>query len=237
MIEQMFNVAAKVENEWSLAAFAIAVLASVALFFLRRKQASEVVQRTLVAVIIAVVILAALPLIARTYIDTHGLYRIRVIVEDPQGMPVSDAKVTSSIGGEPKVVEGGWEFDIPPGSRPRDGSLTLYAAVKSAFLSGHTDAQLVSDYNLVAKIRLEHDRSAHIRGQVFDKWGHPVNGAQVNVAGYLDGTTSDPSGQFDLPAHAADGEEVELHVFNRKLGSVSEWQPAGGQPVTVILGR
>ena len=113
----------------------------------------------------------------------------------------------------------------------------LYAAVKSAFLSGHADAQLGSDYNLTAKIRLQHDRSAHIRGQVVDKRGFPVDGAQVNIAGYSDGATTDSSGQFDVAAHAADGEQVELHVFKKKLGSFSEWEQAGGQPVTVVLGR
>jgi hypothetical protein len=237
MINQMFSAAAKVANEWSLAAFAIAVVGTVGLIFLHRKQAPRPVQLVIVSLLITVVILAALPLIARTYIEIYGVYRIRVTVEDPQGMPVNNAKVTSSIGGEPKEVDGGWEFDIPPGSRPRDGRLTLYAAITTAFLSGRTDAQLGGDYNRAAKIRLEHDRSAHIRGQVFDKRGFPVTGAQVNVAGYSPGISTGPSGQFDLPAFAADGEQVGLHVFKSKQGSVTEWEQAGGQPVTVTLGR
>jgi hypothetical protein len=234
---QVLSSAAKVSNEWSLVAFALGVLLLIISFFLRRSHVSKTAERLVKVAIVSVIIIAALPFIGRAYSERHGVYRIRITVENPQGMPINDAKVTSSIGGEPKVVEGGWEFDIPPGSRPDDGRLMLYATVKTAFLSGHTDAQLASDYNLTAKIRLEHDRSAHIRGQVLNKRGYPVDGAQVNIAGYSDGATTDSSGQFDVPAHAADGEQVELHVFKNKLGSVSAWEQAGGQPVTVDLGR
>jgi hypothetical protein len=207
------------------------------LYSLRRTRVSKSAERVVKLAIFSVIIVGALPFIGRAYSESYGVYRIRVTVEDLQGMPINDAKVTSSIGGEPKVVEGGWEFDIPPATRPHDGKVRLYAAVRSAFLSGHTDAQLSGDYNLTAKIRLEHDRSAHVRGQVLDTRGFPVDGARVNVAGYSDGTITDSSGQFDLAAHAADGEQVELRVVKNKLGSVSEWEQAGGQPVTIALGR
>jgi hypothetical protein len=59
-------------------------------------------------------------------------------------MPVDEAKVTSSIGGEPKKVDGGWEFDIPQGNKPTDGKLTIYAEVRSAFLTGKSDVVLLS---------------------------------------------------------------------------------------------
>ena len=229
--------AANIRNGWSLAAFASVVLLLTIFIFLRRARISKSAERVVKMAIVSVIIIAALPFIGRAYTENHGIYRIRVTVENLQGMPVNDAKVTSSIGGEPKVVEGGWEFDVPFGSRPHDGKLRLYAAVRNAFLSGHTDAQLSDDYNLTAKIRLQHDRSAHVRGQVLDNRGFPVGGAHVNIAGYSDGTVTDSSGQFEVPAHAADGEQVELHVFKNKFRSVSEWAQAGGQPVTIALGR
>src|ERR1035438_6391731 len=47
-------------------------------------------------------------------------YRVRVTVIDGQQTPVSDAKVWSSIGGEPMKVEGGWQFVIPKDTKPRE---------------------------------------------------------------------------------------------------------------------
>jgi hypothetical protein len=55
------------------------------------------------------------------------LYRIRVTVVDSAGLPVDDAKVWSSLGGEPKKVAGGWQFDIPRSAIPKEGPLTLFA--------------------------------------------------------------------------------------------------------------
>ena len=80
--------------------------------------------------------------------------------------PVDDARVTSSNGGEPKKIEGGWEFDIPPQSRPADGKLTLFASEKNAFLVGNSTLVLDEDYFPAVEIQLEHDTSAIVRGVV-----------------------------------------------------------------------
>jgi hypothetical protein len=41
--------------------------------------------------------------------NESSLYRVRVIVISPDQIPVEDAKVWSSFGGEPKKVAGGWQ--------------------------------------------------------------------------------------------------------------------------------
>jgi hypothetical protein len=57
-----------------------------------------------------------------------------VTVVEPQGIAVKDEKeadgveVWSSLGGEPKRVSGGWQFDIPNASKPKDGKLSIYAS-------------------------------------------------------------------------------------------------------------
>jgi hypothetical protein len=236
-IAQIFEAAAKVGNEWSLCAFAMAALVFLYIFLKQRRMTKSQV-RILLGFVIAVVVLASMPLIARAYRETHGVYRLRVTVEDPYDMPLNDARVTSSIGGEPKRVEGGWEFDIPPVTKPMDGKLTIYAQVKSAFLSGKTDVQLTNDYNLAIKVLLSHNRGARVRGRISDRNGNPVVGAQVSVIGYeTEVVTTGPLGQFDLPAHAADGEQVQITAVRKSLGSISEWKQAGEQPVTILLGR
>jgi hypothetical protein len=238
IISQMFEAAAEVANEWSLAAFAIAALVSVVLWIFRKKTSLKNATPILGVIVIAMVVLAALPLIARAYLENHGVYRLRITVEDPHGMPLDDAKVTSSIGGEPKRVEGGWEFDIPAASKPTDGKLTIYGEVASAFLSGKTDVELSNDYNPSAKVRLNHDRSARIRGRVVDRSGNPIAATQVSVVGYeSEAVTTGILGQFNLPAHAADGQQIQLAVFKKGIGSVSESEQAGEQPATIVLGH
>jgi hypothetical protein len=238
LASKMFESAAKVGNAWSLAAFAIAALVLIVLVVLRKRGALKSIERILGGVVIAVVMIAAMPLIARTYLDSYGVYRLRVTVEDPRGMPLNDAMVTSSIGGEPKKVEGGWEFDIPAGSKPRGGKLTIYGEEKSAFLSGETEVELTDDYNPTAEVRLDQDRSAGIRGRVVDRSGSPIAGAQVSVVGYeSEAETTSSLGNFELPAHAADGQQVQIAVFKKGFGSVSEWRQAGEQPATIVLGH
>ena len=241
LITQIFETAAKVGNAWSLSAFAIAALTVIVALALKKKNLSKNANRMIAGIIVAtvlVVIVAALPPAVRAYRESHGIYRLRVTVEDPGGMTTNDAKVTSSIGGEPKKVEGGWEFDIPTGSKPKDGKLTVYAEVKSAFLKGKQDVELTNDYNLTAQVRLDHDRTAHIRGRVVDRAGNPIADVQVSVVGYeSEAVPTGTLGQFDLPAHAAEGQPVQIAAFKKGFGSFSEWKQAGDQPETVVLDR
>lgn len=237
-VSRIFEIAAKIGNEWSLAAFAVAALILIALIFSKQKLTSKNLRQNLTILVIAVVAIATFPLVARAYLETHGVYRVRVTVEDDQGIPRDDSRVTCSIGGEPKAVEGGWEFEIPPGSKPADGRLTIYAKIPSAFLSGKVDLELSKDYNVATKIRLDHDRSARVRGQVFDQRRDPVPGARVEVIGYPnESVVTGLSGEFELPAHAADSEEVQVTATREGVGSVSEWVSAGEHPATVILQR
>jgi len=235
-IAQMFEAAARVANEWSLAAFTVAALALVVLLVLKRRTTPKNIIRLLWGIVVAMVVLAVVPPISRAYLETHGIYRLRVTVEDSKGMPVDSAHVISSIGGEPKKVEGGWEFDIPVSIKPPDGKLTIYAEVPSAFLSAKTVIQLANDYSPAAQVRLEHDTSAHIRGSVVDDKGNPVPGVQVTVAGYeTEAVFTGDLGQFDLAAHASEGQEVELLIFKKGLGGGSQWAMAGNQPATITL--
>ena len=64
-----------------------------------------------------------------------GLVTVRVTVLGPENVPVEDAKVWSSLGGEPQKVSGGWELEIPEAKIPSTRKLTIYAAKESAFHS------------------------------------------------------------------------------------------------------
>jgi hypothetical protein len=91
------------------------------------------------------------------------LYIVRIFVLGVDKQPVDDAQVTSSNGGEAKKLQNGWEFDIPPQSRPTDGKLKLFASVKSAFVTGSSTVDLDKDYFPTVEIQLERDTSAVVR--------------------------------------------------------------------------
>lgn len=84
---------------------------------------------------------------------TIAVYRVRITVLDPKGLPVEDSEIRSSLGGELKKVAGGWELDIPAVNKPADGKLTIYALNTS--LRGSADLKLEQDPNLAITIQLQ----------------------------------------------------------------------------------
>src|SRR5271165_1529042 len=104
-------------------------------------------------------------------------YRVRVIVMDPHQTPVNDAKVWSSIGGEPMHVEGGWLFVIAKDTNPADGKVTFYAAKEAAYLRGQAPLQLADDHNPSVTVQLGGDRTAKVIGIVEDEQQSAVAGA------------------------------------------------------------
>ena len=62
-----------------------------------------------------------LAICTRACLASRGVYRVRIIVLDPNKQPVNDAHVSSSTGGELKKVSENWEFDLAPEAKPADG--------------------------------------------------------------------------------------------------------------------
>jgi len=206
------------------------------IMFLSVRRAKKSIAISLLSILAIGVILACLaPLAAQVFLQSRGLYRVRVIAMDPDRLPAADSKVTSSIGGEPKKTDAGWEFDIPPQSRPADGKVTFYASVKGAFLSGNSTLVLEKDYFPTVQIQLGRDTSAKLWGTVVDDSRRSVAGAQVSIAGYSDIAVTDVMGNFTLPAHAADGQIVVVRAQKGKLATTLS-VPAGA-PTELILKR
>ena len=167
------------------------------------------------------------------------IYRARVTVIDPQRKPVDDAKVWSSIGGEPKKVAGGWQFDIPAASVPADGKVTFFATKESAFLAGEHDLQLTTDTSPAVTIELiKNIKGVVVRGTVIDEAGNAIGEVRVSVAGYeAESVITQPNGGFVLPAHAAVGQQVLVHAEKPGYKAINQYHPAGEEPATIILER
>jgi hypothetical protein len=85
-------------------------------------------------------------------------------------------------------------------------------------------------------VRLVANTSAKVRGVVLDDAGKALEGVRVSVVGHEEeAVTTGPGGQFVLPAHAADGQQVQLHAEKDGYEAVSQFQPAGAFPATLIL--
>jgi hypothetical protein len=230
MWEKALESATRVTHPASVAAFALVFAAFILTLALRTKKT-----RLAWLLTSAIIILGLAPLIASTFLQSRGMYRVRVVVLGIDQSPVDDASVKSSTGGEAKKVDGGWEFDIPPQTKPANGKVTLHAKVSSAFLTGNTTLVLGEDYFPTATIQLSTDTSAMLRGVVLDLHRKSVSGAQVSIPGYASVVT-DEMGNFALPAHTAEGQVVEVRAQKDQLsGSMSV--PAGKTPVEIVISR
>jgi hypothetical protein len=233
MLSKLFDAAIRVSNPWSLTALGIACVCLV-VYLLVTKRFGKMARIVGIVAIVAIVVLV----ITSIYHSKIDIYRVRITVVGQQGTPVEDAKVWSSLGGEPKKVEGGWEFDIPAVLRPLDGRLTVWASVDTAYLYGSTELQLDTDYSPAGRIQLGRDQTARVRGLIIDRSNHAIPSAHVSVAGYeSDTVVTDNGGNFELPAHAARDQKVLLHVEAKGYAGVTQWHPAGDEPATIILDR
>jgi hypothetical protein len=229
----LFAAATRVSSPWSLAAFGIAAIICVVYLLGKWKRSGK---GSLIAgfAIVAIVVIA----LGSLYLSKVDIYRVRITVIGPQGTPTEDAKVWSSIGGEPKKVAGGWQFDIPATSRPADGKLTVWASMDSAYLNGSADAQLFADYNPSVSIQVKADQTASVRGLVVDRSNRSIAGALVTVAGYgSEAVVTQEGGNFVLPAHASREQSVLLRVEAKGYVAATQWHPAGNDPATIVLDR
>jgi hypothetical protein len=229
-----WSVVSTISNPFNLAAYALAVVLILVLKF--RQKDKPIPPVAWGAVLLLVLIPTGFSLYQKIGKDT--IYRVRVTVLNDQKLPIEDAKVWSSIGGEPMRVAGGWHFEIPATKRPQDGKLTIFALQKRDHLIGAHELQLSADYNPAVVIQLERDTSAKVRGQVVDSRGRAVAGARVSVAGYeAEAVITKEGGNFEFPAHATVGQQVRLHAEKRGYGVADLHRPAGDEPAMLQLNR
>ena len=230
-IKPFLDAALNIKTVLGLGAFSIVVL-----LFALFAQKNRPRKSSATLLVIGMIMIALVTIGGSLYIDyrEHSLYRVRAVVLNDQGTPVEDARVWSSLGGEAKKVGGGWQFDISPATVPADGKLTVYAELDKAFQKGKAEVQLAADYNPTLTIRLIHPETT-IRGIVVDSRDRAVADATASVIGYgSEAVRTREDGSFLLPAHKADGQQVELHAEKSGLDA-SGWYPAGDVPATLIL--
>jgi len=230
MLTRALELAAQITHPVTAAIFA-AVLALIALIALSKGKKKP--PRIAWALAIVIFLLGLSPLLASTYLDSRGIYRVRIELLGVDKQPVRDAAVTCSAGGEMKKTDAGWEFTIPPQDKPADGVVTFRASQQDAFLAGSVALKLDHDYFPEITMQLSPLPSGTARGIVEDENGRPIEGARVWILGYDDAATTGSTGSFSLSAHAADGEQVT--ILAQKGGSTAQVTAFPGRTAEIII--
>jgi len=228
----IYEIASRLTHPISLAAFGLAIILGVLTLTRKVPVGAWIVIALLV---IGPITISAYAEIMKQRVTEESIYKVRVTVITPEGTPTDEAKVWGP--GEAKKITGGWQFDIPKGSRPKDGKLVIYASLPNRFLVGQQPIELGDDYNPHVTISLQQNH-VQVRGNVIDERNRAVAGASVTVSGYAsEVVVTDATGSFVLPAHAARDEQVLLHVEKKGYAAVEQWHPAGDFPASIMLER
>jgi hypothetical protein len=229
-LAQFLKIAGHIGHPGKVAAVGFAIAAVVFAFAFRAK-------RPVVGgfAAVAIVVLGVTPFAAYSFLQSRGVYHVKVVLLRPDESVEDIAQIKSSNGGELKMVGGGWELDVPQQARPADGKVTLSAVAKDEFMKGGSTIVLAQDYYPTAAIQLVAETSAMVRGVVVDEDLGVVAGARVTVGDYPQSAVTNAKGNFVLPAHAGNGQMVEIQAQKGDLtGHLSA--PAG-KVVEVVLGR
>jgi hypothetical protein len=209
MLTKALELAAQITHPVTAAIFA-AVLALIALLSLTKGTGKKKPPQIAWLLATVIFLLGLSPLVASTWLDSRGIYRVRIEVFNPGKEPVHDAEITSSAGGELKKTDAGWEFTIPREEKPANSEVTFRAALKDSYLAGNSTLKLEKDYSPQLTIQLASLPSVEVRGMVEDGNGRPIEGARVWVLGYDEAATTSSTGNFSLPTHHADGQQITL---------------------------
>jgi hypothetical protein len=244
---------ASVNSMWSIAAFSIAALLVFVNQYTRTSKGSG--ERTkkgsgpsrLGGNVLwigagAIIVLGLAPIAANGFLETlrmhaSSVYHVRVTVLNEQGVPVTGAQLRASVSNEITTTANGEVLiTVARGALPASGEITIFAEKTSAYLSGTQTMKLTDDLYPSLLIQMKADRTAIVSGLVEDDEGHAVPGASVTLPGGADTTTS-PTGNFSLKAHASVGQPVTIHVEKTGYEAVDQSHLAGTEPATIVLPR
>lgn len=245
-LDPLIKAIASVSDAWRIAAFAIAgLLVALKLVLASDKGSSKSGGKSeqgkiLFLVAFFICILGLTPILADAWLKSKpsgppDVYRLRVIVLDPQHTPVTGATLrTVDLNDTATNDKGIAELTIPRATLSADRKVTIYADLDSVGLHASKDIQLAADPNPSVTIELKAVRDTVISGLVEDDHSRVIGGATVSILGGETALTG-PDGAFTLKANAATGQDVRLHAEKTGYQPVDQDHPAGRGDATIVL--
>ena len=239
-LDPLIKAIASVSDIWRIAAFAIAAILIALRLVLSSGGDKKPAQGKVLFVASCICILGLAPILADAWLKTKpsgppDVYRLRVIVLDPQHTPVTGATLrTAALNDTATNDQGIAELTIPRATLSADSKITIYASLDSAGFHASQNIQLAGDPNPTATIELTAAQDAVVSGLVEDDQSHAIAGTTVSILGGESGLTK-PDGTFTLKANAAIGQEVRLHAEKPGYLPVDQDQPAGRGDATIVL--
>jgi hypothetical protein len=243
-LDPLVKAIASVSDGWRIAAFAIAgLLVATKLVLASGRGSSKSGEKPeqgkiLFLVAFFICILGLTPILADAWLKSKpsgppDVYRLRVIVLDPQHTPVTGAILrTAALNDTATNNQGVAELTLPRATLTAGGKITIYADLDG--LHASRDIQLAADPNPTETIELKSVRDAVVSGLVEDDHSSPISGASVSIAGGEKGITQS-DGTFTLKANAAVGQDVRLHAEKAGYQPVDQDHPAGRGEATIVL--
>jgi hypothetical protein len=246
-LDPLIKAIASVSDGWRIAAFAIAgVLVALKLVLASGRGSSKSggnpqQGKMLFLVAFFICILGLVPILADAWLKSKpaagppDVYRLRVIVLDPQHTPVTGAILrTAALNDTATDSQGVAELTLPRATLAAGGKITVYADLEAAGLHASKDIQLAADPNPTETIELKSVRDAVVSGLVEDDHSSAISGATVSILGGETGLTG-TDGTFSLKANAAIGQDVRLHAEKAGYQPVDQDHPAGRGEATIVL--
>ena len=182
------------------------------------------------AVVLTGLVLAIMPWPCR-----HG-HQIHVTLLDMDTRAVEAATLAAKPSFEITKVSTGWQIAVPRTARPPDNKVSIDASTAEGWLSGSAIVDLGARCTSEVAIHLRPNPASTVRGTVVDPDGNALAGARVSVVDYpSEAVLTDPGGSFELPAHAAAGVEVVLHVELAGYVRLDQRHIAGPDPAYVVI--
>jgi hypothetical protein len=207
-MENWVSVAAKITNEYALAAYTIAALLTGFSFLGRQKLKGK--PWLLALVVVAIVSSAVMPLVSKVILTKlQQPYRIGVLVFEPDGSQAIHPAVSANVPYNAYEIQNAIQLEIDNAHVPKSGRLTILAKDVPNNLENSTDMVLSADRNPTVSIKLI-AQPADISGNVLDSNNNGIVGVRVSVVGDPDWGTTTDAGYFVIHSHASKGTTVYL---------------------------
>jgi hypothetical protein len=163
-------------------------------------------------------------------------YTVLVTVLSPDGRPIPNARVFTSVAGEVLPTSFGSTIRLRGGTLPADGKIEVYA--DSNGMSAVSSIQVGNRQNESVTLKLSNDAFV-VTGIVIDVSANPIRGAEVQsnyTPGFIEVT--DDTGRFRLTLKDAKlGDRIILSVDKNGYLSSRSYYVVSESPLTVVLRR